>query len=320
MVTLLASVVNFVVDYLFIDILSAPTADSLKANRPNSSNNPTPTPNTNVEQTATSAESSSPSKRPHSLEIAKRASFKDSLLSNAHTRIVSTSLADAHSNAMETFKDAMGEAQSEVERVCQKITSQRVTRLTRIKSNSNTSSGGGRALPMPLHPSYKPFQHDGADVEDLFTALKEEIVEERALIRREYEKAAFEALWGSVSFFSHVTLLSLSDLFGVRIDSNGDFLTCTSPQTKLCGERVENIGEVIKKEIQCVQEETKFRVNKLRLATDIHIGSDLRLPSFLPSLSSLTPTIGMEILHLFILDLLGRYHLSHLVSCLVSLT
>jgi vacuolar-type H+-ATPase subunit H len=198
-VTLLASVVNFVVDYLFIDILSAPTVDSLKANRPNNNNNHTPTPNTNVEQTATSAESSSPSKRPHSLEIAKRASFKDSLLSNAQTRIVSTSLADAHSNAMETFKDAMGEAQSEVERVCQKITSQRVTRLTRIKSNSNFgTSGVGRALPMTLHPSHKPFQHDGADAEDLFSTLKEEIVEERALIRRQYEKAAFEALWGSV--------------------------------------------------------------------------------------------------------------------------
>jgi hypothetical protein len=76
----------------------------------------------------------------------------------------------------------------------------------------------------------------------------------------------------------------------------------------LCGTRVDNVGEVIKNELVHVQQETKFRVEKLRCATDIHIGREILLSS------SLTATIGMEILHLFILDLLGRYSLTTLSS------
>jgi hypothetical protein len=196
-VTLLASVVNFVVDYLFIDILSAPTADSFKVDSPNI----TP-----------KAQLSSPGTTPsHPLEIAKRASLKGSLLSETQTRIVSTSLVDAHSNAVETFRGAMGDTQSQVEQSCQKLMSQRVTRLTRIKSIK-----GGGAIPSKISSTTPPklFQLDGVDVNDLFSTLKEEIVEERGLIRRQYEKAAFDALWGSVIWPPPSLFLLISLLLG----------------------------------------------------------------------------------------------------------
>jgi vacuolar-type H+-ATPase subunit H len=180
---MLASGVNLLVDYLFIDILSAPVADSLKSSQ-------------------TEEKPSPPS--PHPLVIAKRSTFRESLLSDVHTRIVTPSLIDAHSHAMESFQEAMGDTQSEVEKACEQRKTQRFTRLTRIKSASHGNlvgagnNGVGKSDLVPISRAPTPMIQTGVDVDDLFSALKEEIVEERSLIRRQHEKEAFNALWGYV--------------------------------------------------------------------------------------------------------------------------
>jgi hypothetical protein len=61
----------------------------------------------------------------------------------------------------------------------------------------------------------------------------------------------------------------------------------------------------MKKELEFVIQETEMKVEKLKRASDIHIG--LSLPSPLLSHLILMQHTGMEILHLFVLDLLGRF-------------
>lgn len=74
-------------------------------------------------------------------------------------------------------------------------------------------------------------------------------------------------------------------LTGFSVDPTGEF--ATRRQKFLCMGRGMNTAELIKKEINYVLNETKEKQKKLRFATDIQI--------------------GLEILHLFVLDLLGRH-------------
>lgn len=168
--------VNLLIDYLFIDILSAPLADSLKISNENKTTKKT-----------MPLDEKTP---PHPLETSKRPTFRESLLSDVHTRIVSASLIDAHSDALESFQGAMRDTQNEVEKACQQRKSQRLNRLTRIKSTISGSQN------IDMVPAPVPLTQTGVDVDDLFSALKEEIGEERSLIRRQHEKESFDAVWG----------------------------------------------------------------------------------------------------------------------------
>lgn len=57
-----------------------------------------------------------------------------------------------------------------------------------------------------------------------------------------------------------------------RIDANGEFLPAPISQRGLCSKEEMNVGVVIKKELSIVQDESNRRIDKLRYATDIHIG------------------------------------------------
>jgi hypothetical protein len=217
-VTLFASIVNLIVDCLFIDILSAPTADSLKVSSEETvisktlrrvsnvnlgqmkSSNPakssrTPAPPFSPTATSTTA-----------IPLARSKSAKGLLLSHVSTRIVPPDLADAHSLAMKTFHDIMGTTQQEVEKVCEARQSQRLQRMSLIKSRDSFIAGsrsGGVTADDDVRPA-SPLGVDvgvsslavGVSVGDLFETLKEEIFEERSMIRRAHEKDAFDSLWG----------------------------------------------------------------------------------------------------------------------------
>jgi hypothetical protein len=204
-VTLFASIVNLIVDYLFIDILSAPTADSLKVSSQETVISKTlrRVSNVNLGQVTSSnpAKSSrTPVPIPAIIPLARPKSVKELLLSNISTRIVPPNFADAHSVAMKTFHDVMGTTQQEVDKACEAQQSQRLQRMSYLKSR-DSFVGSGRADDVrPASPLGVCVDvHSlavGVSVEDLFETLKEEIFEERSMIRRAHEKDAFDSLWG----------------------------------------------------------------------------------------------------------------------------
>lgn len=82
------------------------------------------------------------------------------------------------------------------------------------------------------------------------------------------------------------TLSSLLFLLLLRIDPTGEF--SKQQQSYLWfWSRPKSSADIIKKELMYVREETKKKADKLQYASDVQT--------------------GMEILHYFILDLLGRY-------------
>jgi hypothetical protein len=58
----------------------------------------------------------------------------------------------------------------------------------------------------------------------------------------------------------------------IRINKNGDFLSAPVREKWLCGPRVSDVEDLIKRELEFVQTETQSKVKKLRLATEVHIG------------------------------------------------
>lgn len=206
-VTLFASIVNFLVDYIFIDILSAPTADSLKVSSQESMITKTlrRVSNVNFASGNTATKSPIPS-RPTFIPLAKSRSFKDLLISPTETRIVPPGLMVAHVNATESFHDVMRTNEEELEKWCSTRQSLRLQRLSQMRSREEKVS------PEVIRPvsltSSSTSPHDAlshalgvgvdvdGDVDNLFETMKEELLEERSLIRRPIEKESFDALWG----------------------------------------------------------------------------------------------------------------------------
>jgi hypothetical protein len=200
LVTIFGSIVNLIVDYLFIDILSAPTADSLKVSSQETVISKTlrRVSNVNLGQ----MKPSNPAKPSRAvppataattaIPLARPKSVKELLLSSISTRIVPPDLADAHALAMKSFHDIMRTTQGEV---CEVRQSQQCQRIRSLKSADHDDV-------RPASPSMNGVGVVGmgsvGDVEvgDLFETLKEEIFEERSLIRRAHEKEAFDSLWG----------------------------------------------------------------------------------------------------------------------------
>lgn len=214
-VTLFASIINFFVDYIFIDILSAPTADAFKVSSQESAITKAVRRVSNVNLAQTKSESKSATTRLHSIPLAKSKSVKDLLLSQTETRIVPSGLAHAHMSATETFHDVMGDTKEEVEKGCSARQSLRLHRLSGIR-NRESFVGGGKTLlnsvrpPSPTKMSARTTSQENpsplvtlggvesltVDLDHLYETLKEEILEERSLIRRPVDKETFDALWG----------------------------------------------------------------------------------------------------------------------------
>jgi hypothetical protein len=284
-VAMFTSPVNLIVDFLFHDILSAPTADSIKLQK---------------QDTAMK-------------RVARRVSTMGTDVANAGRR-VGRRISQASVEAMAALaKDGRGrqtlnipETTMEahinasvttghlVEAIRKHNDSQRITRdrersqSTTFKKRANLSqkrsmekscfeseNGAPREVSTSLtdvdfsmhsrpSPKVSPDQSRASKpIEDLFGDLSVDIVEQRKLLSRS-EQELFDEKWA--------------------IDPTGEFYKVQ--QRVGSGYRQLNAEDLIKEELLAVRTDSQNKFQKLRFAEDMHI--------------------GLELLHLFILDLLGR--------------
>ena len=102
------------------------------------------------------------------------------------------------------------------------------------------------------------------DVDDIFMQLNVDIIEQRRLLKRQKQEA-FDNIWG--------------------IDPTGEFYR-SERKLFLCFGKPVNVEDSIKEELRYVRTQARVKYEKLRLATNVHTGT--------------------EILHCFIMDILGR--------------
>jgi hypothetical protein len=289
LVTLFSSLGTLLLDYLFIDILSAPTAAD-------SNDHSTPV-------------SSFPSLSPPQGRV-RVTRAKSTLKLDNEVRVVPHGLVAAHSEAVISFGQLMSGSEDHVKK---EITNRNLIRMKRLTQMKSSNSELINSLPapvikeMPSAAAQLPPQQSG---ELLLQSLLQDLQEERKKLKRESEKESFDSLWGCVIcpfLLLSFSLPSLCTLSLSRIHP--------SSSNKLISEEQK---EIMKRELVHVLEETAKKVDKLRSANDIQIGLFPSLPS--PSLSSRHLRPGMEIIHLFILDLLGRYEDRLLSFCHVTIS
>lgn len=68
--------------------------------------------------------------------------------------------------------------------------------------------------------------------------------------------------------------------FLLRIGEDGEFLSSPLGRKVICDRPPDHVGDVIKKELEFVQNESAMRIQKLSHATDIHIGNRKIFSSF----------------------------------------
>lgn len=173
LVTLLSSIGSLIIDYVFIDVLSAPTADSLKVS---------------TQRARTEATRSQINRRIRNL-LEVGASTKNAVgvtmthkayLFEDEVRVVSPELIEAHAEAMATAGDVLEDTQ---ERIRRSVEASRSVRLTKIQSRHqemDNQSLGNITL----------------SGDDLMSALVLEIKEERNKLKKTSEKESFDAVWG----------------------------------------------------------------------------------------------------------------------------
>jgi hypothetical protein len=212
-VTLLSSLGILLIDYLFIDILSAPTAESIHTTTQGSTSirsqlsrqfltEKTEEGKGEGERKAGDVKQQSTSTR---LTRAK-SSLKDSLLADVtEVRILPPELIEAHADAVSSFGLSLGESQErEMKNKLEHRQSQRVSRLTQFKRQTSQSGGGGGGATNELRqPSLtqkrkenEKSDKDELSSDELLTALLMEMKEERGKLKRETERQAFDTLWG----------------------------------------------------------------------------------------------------------------------------
>jgi len=263
--------VNLLVDFLFIDVLSAPTVDSLKMKNEVSALS-------NMARRASMVGAnvgrrlSTVGKRVAQVSgdtvkrVTQRNSFVRNTLRIETTRQVPDITAEAQALATVSAAEVMSDARRDhdqnlslrkEQRSKSSVWKQRMLleekRKKSMKSSQRKKDGKSYAVPLP----------DEVTHHDLFLELCVDITEQRRLLKRSQQES-FDSMWG--------------------IDPTGEF--CRRQSNFLCGVSYFSAENVIKKELAFVREESNAKFKKLRLASDVHI--------------------GLEILHLFCLDLLGR--------------
>lgn len=191
--TLFSSIGSLFIDFLFVDVLSAPTIDTTTAQ-------PTSTPDT-----ATTAAADVPTRPQHKGDIVK-SKKKATLLYEDEIRVVPHEFQEAHNAVISTAAELLEGTQENVKR---SLESRKSVRLTRIQSQRQNGS------PSPQQPQSRP-PHQGqgqvsASSEELLSSLLMEIKEERGRIKKEFEREAFDTLWGYIPPSScPLLLISLS--------------------------------------------------------------------------------------------------------------
>jgi hypothetical protein len=288
MVTGFSSLGTLLVDYLFIDILSAPTADSMKA-----TNNTTlthhdgiPTIRSQLSKQFLSlgrgkgGEVSDSHRRPSSRLTRATSTLKDSLLVDTEVRILPPELIEAYTEAVNSFGQSLGETQEIMKMKSAQRKSQRVTRLTQFKPKQPPQGTADEIRRPEVAAVQKEKEHLTSD--ELLTSLLMEIKEERGRIKKQSERQAFDSLWGFDFSFPLPLVSDLSPLLHPRInfpdDQQHSSTATASDQSALISLSPEKC-DTVKRELQFVIQETEKKVEKLRLASDIHIGLGVTPPS-----------------------------------------
>lgn len=191
LVTLFSSIGTLLVDYLFIDILSAPTADSIKSSAPSIRAQLS-------KQYLSLGQSSSPAPSPNSNKVMRvsnsrltraTSTLKDSLLTDAETRILPPELVEAYSEAVNSFGKSLEDTQEKMKLTSERKRTQRLTKVHsfqaksfgKLTSDNVKSTSGGK---------------ENMSSDELLTSLLIELKEERSRIKREVERQAFDSIWG----------------------------------------------------------------------------------------------------------------------------
>jgi hypothetical protein len=285
-VAMFTSPVNLIVDFLFHDILSAPTADSLKLQKQD----------TALKRVARRVSTVGTEVANAGRRVGRRISQASveamaALAKEGHSRqtlnIPETTM-EAHINAsvstghlVEAIRKKNDSERIDRDRErCQSITFKKRATLTQKRSQEKASFEGEVVVrkseastsladvdfSMDPRPSPKVSPNEtqaSKPAEDLFGDLWVDIVEQRKLLSRS-EQELFDEKWA--------------------IDPTGEFYKVQKRVGN--GYRQLNAEDLIRAELSAVRTESQHKFQKLRFATDMHI--------------------GLELLHLFILDLLGR--------------
>ncbi len=275
--------INLIVDFLFEDILFAPTMDSTKSKknkdkvlaqltetrkmkkvetpkkiedekekeidtRPTSSTNKNTNPRER-ERERRNQVTPQPQQPINTLLIKMQSGNFDL----ETTRVVPSSTQEAHELAAISMKEIMEDQLSDIKR-------NTMLQESRHKSSLHLKQ---KSILVPkksgVHRSV-----DETALEDKFIELTVDIMEQRKSLKRS-QQDGFDEMWG--------------------IDPTGEF-SRQRQNYLLFWSRSKSSADIIKKEMKFVEEETKLKTHKLQYASNVQT--------------------GLEILHYFILDLLGR--------------
>ena len=288
------ALINLIVDFLFEDILFAPTMDSTKKqkesiiskginlkeshqkdnnnNNNNNNNNlkdgeieirPESSPSPSNQSNSKESQSKSKSKE---IKIQTRKTLFDNVKELETTRMVPSSTQEAHELAVISVKEIIKDQVSNIKNIMMRQESRR-KESGHLKQKSSLEKyreslkhrGESQKVKSKANRSI-----DEVALEEQFIELTVDIVEQRKELKRS-QQDGFDEMWG--------------------IDPTGEF----SKQRQnylIFWSQSKSSGDIIKQELKFVDEETKIKSGKLRYASDVQA--------------------GLEILHYFILDLLGR--------------
>jgi hypothetical protein len=187
LVTLFSSIGSLFIDFLFVDILSAPTAGTVSSS-PSS---------TTQQQPSTDVVAITPtlgSLHEDGIPVSgskKRA--KKTLLYEDEIRVVPHEFQEAHNAALSTAAELLEGTQETVKR---SVESRKSVRLTRIQSQRQFGSSQQQQQPQLQLQSQQNNAKEVLGSEELLSSLLMDIKEERGKIKKEVDREAFDSLWG----------------------------------------------------------------------------------------------------------------------------
>jgi hypothetical protein len=246
-VSMFTAIINLLVDFLFVDILFAPTKQSKEKTQLAA---PEPTTESSLD----------PSTKLKAKRLTLKTMQSSKLDLDLETiRVLPSSTCNAHALAKLSVKEIMGDQVSAIKQTVLRHEDQRRAMTLKIKSRAKLN------LQTVTLPRF------GMDLEEQFAVLSGDIAEQRKLLKRNQQEK-FDEMWG--------------------IDPTGEFSKQRQTYWYFWS-RPKSAAVIIQKELLFVHEESMKKKNKLQHASDVQT--------------------GMEILHDFILDLLGRLSLLFLV-------
>jgi len=260
-VAVVTAPVNLLVDFLFIEILSAPGADAVKIQSRESVMVRAAQRASAVGRRVSAISAEAMNKLRKNVLMKSKSSLDFNSIQK--TRVVPESMEEAHLLASVSIGDILHNVQEKL--------NSRVHTLDKFRKESNTFKSKQilvqkrrSAQRRVSDVSESQFDSTDAAIDDLFLDFTVDLAEQRKHLKRN-QRESFDSMWG--------------------IDPTGEFSKQTE-RSIFCTHKIRSAERSLQDEMKFVRRETQAKFEKLRFATDVQI--------------------GMEILHLFIIDLLGR--------------